>query len=368
MSAAPARKHLIMLDGIRGIAALIVVFCHLGNAIGLGEYNPHTYLAVEYFFLLSGFVLAYAYDGRWAKGMTTWEFFKRRLVRLHPLVPVAVLLGLVATLFTDAASLGSRGQIALWAAGCLLMIPALSSPLLNPFNGPVWTLYYEYFANILYALVLRRIGRRTLIALTAVAACASVLVGLRIDLFGLLLNHGYTLMSGWGTSGAHFYCATTRLAFPLLAGLLICRSGWKIRIPHAFWPTAAVFAALLLWPVFPGEVPWRGGLANGIYELGVLFIAMPLVLMIGVGDETDPESRTAKFARFFGDISFPLYMTHYPFTHLIHFFVKEHHVALTCADKVLVSVGFYAFALALAYVAKRFWADPVVAKKRHSRL
>ena len=72
-----------ILDGLRGVAAMIVVAFHLFETYSPGSNEQilnHGYLAVDFFFVLSGFVIGYAYDDRW-KSMTTWDFFKRRLIR-----------------------------------------------------------------------------------------------------------------------------------------------------------------------------------------------------------------------------------------------------------------------------------------------
>ena len=84
-----------ILDGLRGIAALMVVIFHLFETYSKGaafQIVNHGYLAVDFFFVLSGFVVGYAYDDRWDK-MTTWGFFKRRLTRLHPMLVMGTLIG-----------------------------------------------------------------------------------------------------------------------------------------------------------------------------------------------------------------------------------------------------------------------------------
>ena len=90
-----------ILDGLRGVAAVLVVAYHLLESYCGGDHTKqilnHGYLAVDFFFVLSGFVIGYAYDDRWAKGLTTWGFFKRRLVRLHPMV-------VFGTLYTSGAA------------------------------------------------------------------------------------------------------------------------------------------------------------------------------------------------------------------------------------------------------------------------
>ena len=93
---APAKNHYVILDGLRGVASLMVLAFHLCEPFC--DENPvkqvinHGYLAVDFFFMLSGFVIAYAYDDRWTR-MTQWEFYKRRLIRLQPMVIMGSLFG-----------------------------------------------------------------------------------------------------------------------------------------------------------------------------------------------------------------------------------------------------------------------------------
>jgi peptidoglycan/LPS O-acetylase OafA/YrhL len=86
------------MDGIRGIAAILVALFHFratflhydNNVIGDG------YLAVDLFFVLSGFVLAHAYEHRFARGMTTFEFMRARVIRLYPLYFVGLAIASMA--------------------------------------------------------------------------------------------------------------------------------------------------------------------------------------------------------------------------------------------------------------------------------
>jgi peptidoglycan/LPS O-acetylase OafA/YrhL len=95
--ATPGKSHYVILDGLRGVASLMVVVFHLFEAWAGGDPAKqiinHGYLAVDFFFLLSGFVVAYAYDDRLVAGMSQWDFFKRRLVRLQPMIILGGLIG-----------------------------------------------------------------------------------------------------------------------------------------------------------------------------------------------------------------------------------------------------------------------------------
>ena len=101
------KPHYELLDGLRGVAALIVVCYHIFEGFSFAEITNgagdgmihilnHGYLAVDFFFLLSGFVLSYAYDGR--SEMKKTDFFKRRLIRLHPMLVMGAFVGMICFL------------------------------------------------------------------------------------------------------------------------------------------------------------------------------------------------------------------------------------------------------------------------------
>lgn len=98
MATFQVKPHYLLLDALRGVAALLVMWYHVFEAFATSPFDQrfnHGYLAVDFFFVLSGFVIGYAYDDRWEK-MSTTHFFKRRLIRLHPMVVAGALIGLIA--------------------------------------------------------------------------------------------------------------------------------------------------------------------------------------------------------------------------------------------------------------------------------
>ena len=95
---ADSKPHYELLDGLRGIAALLVIWYHIFEGFATSPIDQrfnHGYLAVDFFFILSGFVVGYAYDDRWKTTMNTKDFFKRRLIRLHPMVILGAVLGAI---------------------------------------------------------------------------------------------------------------------------------------------------------------------------------------------------------------------------------------------------------------------------------
>ncbi|HEX8021932.1 acyltransferase, partial [Mucilaginibacter sp.] len=173
------KQHFEILDGLRGVAAIAVVTFHFMEIV-YSDYSKdfigHGFLAVDFFFCLSGFVIGYAYDDRIGK-MGIKEFFKSRFIRLHPLVIIGSVLGLLGFLFDPLATqpiARSAGSILLLFLSSIFMIPnpGMTERYFNlfGFNAPAWSLFWEYVANIVYALVLYRLARRYLIMLVVISA------------------------------------------------------------------------------------------------------------------------------------------------------------------------------------------------------
>ena len=211
------KKHFEILDGLRGVAALSVVLFHFMEIVysdPTKNFIAHGLLAVDFFFCLSGFVIGYAYDERIGK-MGIAAFFKSRLIRLHPLVILGSILGLLAFLFDPFTShpegYGPGKLILIFLSSILLVpYPVMTERFFNLFglNAPSWSLFWEYIANIVYAIVLYRIGRRYLLILTILSAAILCFVS----------YHAGSLLGGW--SGANFWDGCARISYSFLAGLL----------------------------------------------------------------------------------------------------------------------------------------------------
>ena len=254
----------------------------------------HGFLAVDFFFCLSGFVIGYAYDDRIAK-MGIVEFFKSRIIRLHPLVIAGSVLGLLAFLFDPFGGhpeLYSAGKIGLAFLCSVLLVPlpviADRGFNLFSFNAPSWSLFWEYVANIVYAVVLYKIGRRYLLLLTVFAAGAICLV----------CYQSGNLLGGW--SGPTFWDGSARISYSFLAGLLIYRSNWIIKNKLGFTGLAILLFLAFLIPV----TKW-----NWLSEPLIVLFYFPLLIALGAGAKLTPGLN--KLCVFSGKISYPLYMTHY---------------------------------------------------------
>lgn len=291
------KQHFEILDGLRGIAAFAVVVFHFMEWIFTDpskNFIGHGFLAVDFFFCLSGFVIGYAYDDRIAK-MGLRNFFIARIIRLHPLVIAGSILGLLAFLFDPFGGhleLYSAGKIFLTFVCSLFLIPfpvvADRGFNLFSFNAPAWSLFWEYIANIVYAFVLCRIRKNYLLILTILSAMTICYVG---------YNSG-NLLGGW--SGPTFWDGCARISYSFLAGLLIYRSNWIIKNKLGF---AGLTILLLLAFIMPFS-DW-----NWISEPLVILFYFPLLISLGAGTVLKPKLK--KVCVFSGMISYPLYMTHY---------------------------------------------------------
>lgn len=366
----PSKPRYEILDGLRGVAAAIVLLYHHFEVNGLGlTTSPinHGYLAVDFFFILSGYVVGYAYDDRWNR-MSTWTFFKRRLVRLHPMIVLSTLVGLLFFYFgtgdmfplVDETPVGKLLVVALLG---LLMIPVPVSmdvrgwAEVSPINGSGWTLYFEYFANIIYALFIRRFPRWLLALFVAASAFLTLNVALGWDVFGTLGERpgtAYTMVGGWALTAPELTIGFTRLLFPFFAGLLLSRLGWKIRVRGGFLWCSLLLVVLLAMPRVGGEAH---GLWNGMYEAACILLFFPVVVLMGAGSVTT--GRTAKACKFLGDISYPLYITQYPIVFTLLGGWISNTPEATTAQVVFTSVMSCLFCFAAAYASLKLYDEPV---------
>ena len=331
-----------ILDGLRGVAALMVVLFHIFETYSKGpayQIINHGYLAVDFFFVLSGFVVGYAYDDRWDK-MTTWGFFKRRLTRLHPMVIAGTLVG-AALFFFAGNAFPQTQQVELWKFLLCLVMGLLILPCpnsldirgwgeLNSFNGPVWTLTLEYIGNILYAFVLRRLPKIALAVLAVICAFFTLDVTLGWNVFGLFEAPHYTVIGGWSLTPDQIYIGFTRLLYPFLCGLLISRilparrtadnpSGSPIHLKGGFWWCGLAIVVLLAMPNIGGKM----GVADGLFQAACILVLFPLIVLAGAGSKTTDRHSTA-VCKWLGDISYPIYITHYPLIYIQMDWVAQH--------------------------------------------
>ena len=320
----------------------MVVIYHLFEAYfpEVGNHPiPHGYLAVDFFYLLSGFVVGYAYDDRWDK-MDTKDFIKIRLIRLHPLVILGVTIGAIGFYFDPFTNLGQSVDLLKLIGAMLIAFTLLPSPDVrgwgetHSLNGPCWSLLQEYIANLIYALFGRKLSKLVLWIIVIISGIALTFVAFRNGSVG----------TGW--SYHTFWIASVRMMFPFFAGLLLFRTGKFIRIPMAY-----AICSLLLILLFC--IPAHKFYA--LYEATCIIIAFPIIVAAGAGGQIS--SRWAKICKFAGDISYPIYILHYPFIYIYTSWVVLKKPLPT--HIIPVAIGLFIFFMLLAWTALKLYDEPV---------
>ena len=363
---ADSKPHYEILDGLRGVAALLVVFYHIFEGLSFAAGGTvittinHGYLAVDFFFILSGFVIGYAYDDRWGRSLTLGNFFKRRLIRLHPMIVMGAVLGVVfyvlqgSVMWDGTRVATSMVMLALLCA--LFFIPAAPGSCYDirgnaemfPLNGPSWSLFFEYIGNLLYALFIHRLGNKALTALV-------VLTGAGLAWFMLFDVVGYGMIGvGWTLDGLNFFGGLLRMLFPFSLGMLLARKFQPVKVRGAFWICSAVLLVLFCVPYIEGQAVVS---LNGLYESVCIFLIFPALVWLGASGKTT-DRRSTQICKFSGDISFPLYAVHYPVMYLFYSWLIENKY-YTFGEIWPMTLVVYVGSVLLAYAALKLYDEPV---------
>ena len=362
---ADTKPHYHLLDGLRGVAALMVIWYHVfeGYAFAGGttiDTFNHGYLAVAFFFILSGFVIGYAYDDRWGKNFTMKDFIKRRLIRLHPMVIMGAVVGAITfyiqgSVQWDGTHIGIS-MVMLSLLCTIFFIPAMpgvgyevrGNGEMFPLNGPCWSLFFEYIGNILYALFIRRLSNK---ALTIVV----VLLGVALASFAIFNVSGYgNIGVGWTLDGVNFIGGLLRMLFPFSMGMLLSRNFKPMKLRGAFWICTLVMIALFAVPYLEGT---ESICTNGIYEAFCIIIAFPILLWIGASGTTT-DKKSTQICKFLGDISYPIYVIHYPFMYLFYAWLIKNQL-FTLGETWQVALCVYAWNILFAYLCLKLYDEPV---------
>ena len=362
---ADTKPHYDLLDGLRGVAALMVLWYHIfeGYAFAGGttiEVFNHGYLAVDFFFILSGFVIGYAYDDRWGKSLTMKDFFKRRLIRLHPMVIMGAVLGVVTFCIQGGVQWDgthvATSMIMLSLLCTMFFIPAMpgvgyevrGNGEMFPLNGPCWSLFFEYIGNILYAIFIRHLSVKALTALV-------VLLGIGLSAFAMLDVSGYgNIGVGWTLDGVNFLGGSLRMLFPFSLGILMSRKFKPMKVKGAFWICTVALIALFSVPYLPGADPIC---TNGIYEAFCIIVAFPILLWVAASGTTTDKSST-KICKFLGDVSYPLYVTHYPIMYLFYAWLIRNEL-YTFGQTWEVALCVYGLSILIAYLCLKLYDEPI---------
>lgn len=314
------------LDGLRGVAALAVVMLHVDHPSF--RMPAATYAAVDLFFLISGFVIAQAYEDR-IRHAGLWPFLRARLIRLYPMLLVGLLILPVYFLAvfarygiapaTPAQVLASLGAGLLFLPSHLPASRLLDASLLFPLDGPVWSLMLEVAVNLAYALLLPWLSRPALAFI--VLASGLALVALQLTQGGLDLGWGWPNL--WG--------GVPRASFSFFLGVLI----FRLDIPRPRTPPLLVLAATAALFFAP--------------PLLAVLVGFPLVLVAA----TPPDAPGSRAMTAAGALSYPLYVVHLPALYWIRWLLP-----LGLPEWVSVTASL-ALTLLVAVVALKLWDEPI---------
>ena len=366
---ADTKPHYELLDGLRGVAAILVLFYHIFEGFSFAEISNeagdgiittlnHGHIAVDFFFILSGFVISYAYDDRWKK-MNTWQFFKRRLIRLHPMLIIGAIIGAVTFAIASFEKWdGTTSPIGLVMVALLfsmLMIPAVpgvpyevrGNGEMFPLNGPGWSLFFEYIGNILYALFIRRLSTKLLATLAAI-------LGVLHAWFFIGNISEYDMVGvGWTIDEVNFWGGLVRMLFPFTIGMLLARTFKPCKIKGAFWICSIMLIAIFSTPYI---APENDISLNSLYEVVCIAIIFPFIVWLGACGSC--EGHTSKINKWLGDISYPLYIVHYPIMYLFYAWLIENEY-YTLQDCIGMSLLVVVSSITLAFLCLKLYDEPV---------
>lgn len=352
-----SKPHYPILDGLRGVAAIMVVWYHVFEGYATSRFDQiinHGYLAVDFFYILSGFVIAYAYDSRW-NNLKLKDFLARRVIRLQPMVVLGALIG--GLLFYtqgcdwwDVSKVAVSGVVISTVLN-MFMIPSTPGFEVRglgegfPLNGPSWSLFFEYIGNLFYGIFMHRFS-------TKVLAVWTVVLGLMLGGVALFGGNG-DVAYGWQFNTLHFPLGLLRMLFPFSVGLLMFRVVRAGKINGAFLLGSALLVVALSIPRVGTEATvW----ANGLYEMFAIVLLFPLIVYMGISG-TIKSRAGMSVCKFLGDISYPLYIVHYPFIYLYIAWVKNN--KLPFSESWPGAVAVLLVSVLIAYVFTRIYDVPV---------
>jgi len=333
------RRKFHTLDGMRGVAALLVITRH-GQEYFAPLKFPNNFLAVDLFFMLSGFVVAAAYEQRLAtRALSPIRFTVIRLIRLYPLYILGTLIGLPVTYFKV---LHGKSYIDLhqyWLAfpTHLLMLPSPATPLLFVGNVVAWSLTFELLANVVYAFWHGRMSSRALGIIASLALLAM--------LFGLGVHDG--LNNGW--SWRYWWIGLARVSFAFPVGILMFRNLEKI--PKIKLSPLAVLGLLAINLI----VALPGG-KNDVYQIISIALFFPILMMTAV--RVEPSQRLIPLFTWLGVTSYAVYTIHLPFLTLIEWALSKVHVVYSDYSPWSGFAGMMVILL-IAWIADRVYDIPV---------
>lgn len=322
----------LTLDGMRGVAAIAVAAFHLNPS-----WVPNGYLAVDFFFALSGFVIATAYTEKLRSGASLVRFFQARFVRLFPLFFAGSGLGALYSLQLLVRHGGDGFAIRALVQDSLLgvlMIPNPFNKLLYPLNAVFWSILFEIAVNVAFAVILIRIPKAAL-------WCVTILSGVVL----YLASNRIASVNG-GPSWDEIDVGIIRTVFSFSVGMIIASLNAKPRRSQSYLSLAMIGILLLI------TVTLIRSQYQLMFDLIMIYTIIPLVLLAGT--RLEPPSWVCSPFSFLGNISYALYASHWPIAVMAIALVTRLRVSYTIAMPIFIVVT-----IAVAAVLTKFWDQPV---------
>ena len=182
--------------------------------------------------------------------------------------------------------------------------------------------------------------------------------------FGLLEQPHYNVIGGWSLTPDQLYIGFSRLLYPFLCGLLISRilpshrsesnpSGSPIHLRGGFWWCSLAIVVLLSFPCIGG----KQGVPDGLFQAVSILILFPLIVLAGAGSKTT-DARSTAVCKWLGDISYPIYITHYPLMYMQMNWVAEN-TSAPLWQHIVVGIGIFFLSIVLAWDLLKIYDEPV---------
>ena len=287
------------------------------------------------------------------------EFFKRRLIRLHPMLIMGAVIGAI-TFFAVGCerwdgSIAPTSWVMIAMLLTMCMVPAVpgvpyevrGNGEMFPLNGPGWSLFFEYIGNICYALFMRRMS-------TKVLAFFTLLLGIAHAWFFIGDVSGYDMIGvGWTIDAINFWGGFIRMLFPFSMGMLLARTFRPRNVKGAFWICSAALIALFAVPYIPST---DGVSLNSLYEFVCIGVIFPALVWLGACGSASGAAK--KINTFLGEFSYPLYIVHYPIMYIFYAWLikRDIYTLEACWPVALLVV---VSSIALAYACLKLYDEPV---------
>lgn len=276
------------LDAVRGVAAISVMLYHLGALVGDPKIAPFGFLAVDLFFMMSGFVLARSYEPKISKSLSWGKFTILRIARIYPALLLSIVIGVIGQVIEG------RYPSGVTILRSIFLIPDIYGPTLFTLNPVLWSLFFELLINLIHGAICKWLSNEKLVILVA---CSGV-----VYIACIWLYHG----PGVGWDGHTFPGGFARVAWGYFLGVLLARCSLQKFYPErlmrkGYSKCIFLVAGILIAPAL-GMTAFR--------VLISLFLIFPAIVILATNEVSPNNYRL--LASWLGNISYPLYAIHLP--------------------------------------------------------